>query len=341
MIRLGFGCWGGWLAVFWCAAAACADKVYHRPPGSLRDPKVWAGGEIKDFSGAGLVYQHPDGRSERVPANHVLRVEATWLPEHVRADELFAHGKLEEALAAYQEAQRKETRRWVRRRLLAEQVWCLQNLGRWESAAELFLALYTEDRLTPYFDCIPTPWAPMQPSPSLVAKAQRWLESEDAVRVVLGASFLMHTPHRPRALARVNQLRFDRDGRVAALANALWWQGHLHQVTPEEVKSWERDLRRFPPRLRVGGHWVLAQAHARLFQPQQSALHLLRVPVLFPKHRQLAARALLQAAEQLQRLGQRREATRLLQELAIQYDSTPEADQARRMLQEQNKPQQP
>lgn len=320
------------------AVATAADKVYILPPGALRDPTVHSGGEIKDYSGAGLVYQSANGNTHRYPANHVLRVETTWLPEHRRGEELFAKGKLAEALAAYQEAQRRETRRWVRRRLMAEQVWCLQNLGRWQSAAELFLALYAEDPQTPYFECIPVAWAPMTPQPPLVAKAQGWLASADGVLVVLGASYLMHTPHQARALSRVNQLRFHRDGRVAALATTLWWQGRLHRVEPEEVKSWEQDLRRFPPRLRAGGHWVLAQAHVRLFQPQRSVLHLLRIPVLFPKHRALAARALLQAAGQLQRLGQHREATRLLQELAIQYDSTPEADQARQMLRQQNEP---
>ncbi len=324
--------------VLFQAAAIAADKVYLLPPGALRDPTVLSGGEIKDYSGAGLVYQSANGNTRRYPASHVQRVETQWLPEHRRGDELFGKGKLAEALAAYREAQRRETRRWVRRRLMAEQVWCLQNLGQWLPAAELFLALYSEDPQTPYFECIPMAWAPMTPQPPLVAKAQGWLANPDGVLVVLGASYLMHTPLRARALSRVNQLRFHRDGRVAALATALWWQGRLHQVEPEGVKSWEQDLRRFPPRLRVGGHWVLAQAHTRLFQPQRSVLHLLRIPVLYPRHRLLAARALLQAAEQLQRVGQHREATRLLQELAIQYDSTPEADQARQMLRQQADP---
>ena len=80
-----------------------------------------------------------------------------------------------------------------------------------------------------------------------------------------------------------------------------------------------------------GTIFVLGSAWVQI-DPQQAALHLLQIPILYGEQFGLAARALAQAADQLLKLKRTDEARIVLQELMDRHGGTAEADFAAEKL---------
>ena len=202
-------------------------------------------------------------------------------------------------------------------------VRCCGALGEWEEAGNLFLALLASDPSTPHFACIPLAWAPSQPSLLLEQAARDWLGREDTpAAVLLGASHLLSTAGRPAVLARLNRLAASPDRRIGQLAVAQTWRAAVATATDGEVDGWSRAIEQMPQPLRAGPYFVLGLARAQRQQWEQSALALLRVPILYPQQRLLAARSLLGAGRSLEKLSRPREATRLYREVIKDYPQT-------------------
>jgi hypothetical protein len=66
--------------------------------------------------------------------------------------------------------------------------------------------------------------------------------------------------------------------------------------------------------------------------PDAAALALLEVPLLYPRHRQLAAAALLLGGSCLEQTDRPDQAAGLYRELVDGYEGAPEASEARRRL---------
>ena len=66
-----------------------------------------------------------------------------------------------------------------------------------------------------------------------------------------------------------------------------------------------------PVPLRAGPYYVLGLARAQKQQWGEAALAWLRTAILFPEHRALAARSLLDAGQSLERLGRAQQANRV------------------------------
>ena len=88
------------------------------------DPPLFTG-EILDYTGRELRIRLSSGREAAIPADRVRRIETRWIAEHAAGDALREQGKFDEALDQYRAALGKESRLWVRRKNLAEMVWCL------------------------------------------------------------------------------------------------------------------------------------------------------------------------------------------------------------------------
>ena len=320
-------CWCGALALAvtlgpCCTADGTEDLVYISS-GAGAPGQTKLGGRIVDYTGEKLRLELPDGREQSFPAERILRIQTQHVPQHAEADALFAEEHFAPALALYRQAVRSEARAWVRREIIAQMVRCCGALGEWEEAGNLFLALLASDPSTPHFACIPLAWAPSQPSLLLEQAARDWLGREDTpAAVLLGASHLMSTAGRPAVLARLNRLAASPDRRIGQLAVAQTWRAAVATATDGEVDGWSRAIEQMPQPLRAGPYFVLGLARAQRQQWEQSALALLRVPILYPQQRLLAARSLLGAGRSLEKLSRPREATRLYREVIKDYPQT-------------------
>jgi tetratricopeptide (TPR) repeat protein len=221
----------------------------------------------------------------------------------------------------------------VRREITAQIVWCYQALGRTAEACEEFLLIVRSDPQTIHFDCIPLAWVPGQPPVALERKAREWLDRKDlAVARLLGASHLLSSSVRQSALARLEELASESDARVAQLAAAQTWRAQVVSADDAQLRAWEAAVEAMPEPLRAGPYCVLARGWAQRGNPEQAALAWLRVPVVYPRHRVLAARALVESGRALEKLDRDRQAARLYDEAARMYPDTPSAAEARAAL---------
>jgi len=314
--------------------AAAQDTVYiSSSTGSRGYTKLT--GRVLDYTGRVLEMEMAGGLKRSYPAENVVKIETQCSPQQTEADALFARGEFASALALYGQARAADSRTWVRRQITARMVWCHRALGQLHEAGEEFLVLVRSDPDTPYFDCIPLAWVPSQPPVALEQAAREWLHREDLpAAVLLGASHLMPTAMRSAALARLGQLAAEGDPRIAALAVAQAWRAAVATADPGQLDSWQRAIERMPEAIRPGPYYVLGQALAQQGQWEEAALSLLRVPILYGKHRALAARALLDAGRSLEKLDRTAGASRLYRELLESYPDARAAGEARARLEE-------
>jgi len=279
------------------------------------------GGRILDYNGRQLRMQLAGGLEKTFPADKVLEIETHYGQHHLDADAAMAGGRFQDALALYQKALEVEAepRRWVRWQIVAERVRCYRALDRPVRAGEEFLLLIRDDPQTPYFDCIPLAWLPREPSVVVEQAARRWLLREEPAAVLLGASYLLTTRHRLQATARLRELAAGADRRIAQLAMAQGWRATAADADSAQLEIWSRAIERMPEPLRAGPYFVLGNAFLRKKQWQPAALALIRVPILYPKRRALAAQSLADAARAVEQLGRNAEALRLYAELIRNY----------------------
>ena len=334
---------GIWPAVLIVAAlgtgAAAQDTVYIA--GSTGG-QTKITGRVLDYTGRGLRLERAGGREQVFPAEKVLRVETSYGSQQTQADALFAENRFHQALTLYLQAADAEQRGWVRRQIIAQIVWCYRALDQPRRAGEMFLLLIPNDPNTPHFGCIPLAWIARQAPSELEPAARDWLKRPEPAARLLGASHLLAGRDRPAALSELGRLAAGADRRVAYLALAQTWRTELVTASAEQVDGWSRAVERMPEPIAAGPYFVLGRARAQQQQPEQAALVLLRVAILYPQHRWLAAQSLLEAGRSLAQLDRTSGALRLYREVIGTYpEQTRAVAEAQSRLEELSNRRQP
>ncbi len=293
-------------------------------------------GRIVDYTGRQLLLELA-GRGQRsFPAGQVLHVETPYGPKHTAADEAFAKGEFDRAWTLYRQAVDidEEPRRWVRRQIFARIVRCHRALDRTAEAGAWFLLLSESDPDTPYFDCIPLAWTPRPLPTALEETARQWIQREEPAAVLLGASHLLGSTAalRAMALAKLRRLTTVSDQRIAKLALAQTWRTATVNVDKAQLDTWAGLIEKMPEALAAGPYFVLGRARAQRQQWEPAALAWMRVAILYPQQRTLAARSLADAGRALQQLGRTEQALRLYREVIVNYPQTSAAAEARSRL---------
>ena len=307
-----------------------ADVVYERARENARDHTRLVG-EIIDYTGRQLRLRTAGDRERTIDAEKIVRVETTRTAEQTAADALFTRGDFAAAGARYEAALQKEPRRWVRREIIAQVVWCRRALGQLERAGQYFVLLYDQDPTTQMVDCIPLAWYGDPLAPSLERQARSWLAKDSLpVEKLLGASHLLATGDgRQAAIDALDTLATGRDGRIAALATAQLWRTALVTARAEDVQRWQAQLQQMDEPLRAGPYYLLGRARVRLKQYEAGALALLHVPALYGKDRQLSAASLYEAGRALQALEREEEAAEIFRQLVAEHPRSPWTDLVR------------
>ena len=311
------------------------DTIYVSGGGDTRG-YMKLSGRILDYRGGELRLETAGGSEQVYPADRIVRIDTHHTRQQEEADALFAQGEFGSALALYGQARSSEARAWVRREITARIVWCYRALGQWSRAGEEFLVLIRSDPATPYFACIPLAWVPSQPSMLLEQTARQWFKREEMpAAVLLGASHLMSTASRLQALARLRRLATDpSDRRIEVLSLAQTWRAEAVTADEARLSSWRRTIEQMPQALRAGPYFVLGQGWAGRQGWERAALAFMRVPVLYPEHRIMAARSLLEAGRSLEKLPRTEQAAGVYRELINAYPEVPSAADARRRLED-------
>ena len=288
-------------------------------------------GEIADYNGKELRIQLATGQALNVPAARVVRVESTWQAEHEAADRLRDERKHLEAIDAYRQALRKESRAWAKRRIMADAITAYESLGQFERAGEAFALLMQADEHWQYLERAPLAWLSALVDARLEQRAQMWLASELAPVQLLGASWSLSGAQRTQAVNTLRKLSNHADARIAHLADAQLWRANITTVGPQELAAWEAQILRMPANLRAGPYLVLGrgwlQQNARMLGnadvvQRRAVAAFMQAPVLHADRPQLALQGLEQAANVLEQLSWQDEATVVLRELASDFANT-------------------
>ena len=216
----------------------------------------------------------------------------------------------------------------------------LQALGRSQEAYQEFFTLCRIAPFSEHFDCIPLVWFSARSfTPVGVTPEERlaleWLSpttnpsgGDNPAASLLAASILLSSTqgtHRNSAMARLEQLSFpgnatDQEGttrrQIALLAQMQLRRVQIAALKEEsELALWHTTVENLPDSLRAGPYYLLGLAYAKLQNDEQAVLCWMRVPILFPENRPLAAQSLQEAAKALRRLGREKEEQTLLDEL--------------------------
>jgi len=308
------------------ASTANGQDVVHLKADDSGAGSTKQSGEILDYTGRELRLRLSTGKERTIPAERVASISTKYSPEQIAADALFAKRDFAGALEQYRAAlgREKDSREWVRRQILAQIVWCQRSLGQTQQAVSTFLTLIERDPTTQYFDCIPLAWLPAQAPAGFEKKARAWLaRDQSAAAQLIGASYLLATD-RALAVERLQRLANDSDSRIARLAEAQLWRANSFNVPDGELGRRMRGIGNIPAPLRAGPYFSVGSVMA-MRRPEDAALVLLRVPILYSRERALSAAALLLAGDCLEKAGQADEAATLYKELVTDHQGAPEA----------------
>lgn len=333
---------GMWLLTWWLLALGTdgrADVVHFRPGPTARGTSRLEG-EVLDYTGSELRIRLPDGRERKLSVRYVERIETVRNESQQQGERFFAAGRYEQALAALRRAAAQERRAWVGREILAGEVRCLVELGRWHEATSAFLRLVAQDPQTPYFDCIPLAWRAGRLSRAFRGAAETWMRASapEVAQLIAASHLLALGPQRRQALLALRRCATSDDARIAWLAKAQQWRADSPSVTAEQVARWELQVEQIPFRLRGGPYYVLGQAWLQHDNPQRAALALMRLPILHSQRPGLVAEALFDAARALEQMDRHDEAARLFAEVVERYAHCPAAAEARQRLKLDNPP---
>ena len=229
---------------------------------SATDPaaRIKKQGLILEYTGSELKLRTALGKDETIPAARVVEIQTTWTPSHQTGAAERVAGNLDEAITAYRQAKREESRPWAVRRIMAELAGTYLEAGRIDNAGDEFLGVVASDPATQHYDIIPIAWRAAPPDGPLEARAGKWLEAKQfSAARLLGASWLLAGPQRTAAIAALEELTKNEDPRVAGLAISQLWRTKLVTAKPADAALWQGQLERMPPEIQAAGWFILGE----------------------------------------------------------------------------------
>jgi TolA-binding protein len=308
------------------------DKVTVLPEG--KSSPITIIGEIMEFDGKGLTVRlKSDGVPQRYRADEVVSVETYHQPQHEAGMEAYAAGDTARAAAEFEQALANDPRGWVQRELRAWLVRCALRRGDRAAAGAEFLHIVRADEATRHWDVAPLVWAPLAIGDGLKREARGWLAQPSEPARLLGASaLLLDAASGESARREMEKLTRSTNRNVSSLAKAQQWRlrANALELSETELGRWQSEIDRMPERLRGGPTYLLGRARSQRSEYAEAAADLLWLPLVYTQDEPLAARACLEAADALARLGRSDEALTLYRETAERFSWSPEAAEARR-----------
>lgn len=279
--------------------------------------------EVLDYTGRGLTARIPMGTGRiEYTSSEIVSVN-TWLTEaHSAAGLALKENRLEAALVSGERAIKEEMRAWVRRDILALLVRCELRRGDLTAAGRRFLLIIDSDPLTPHLPLIPLRWDQQSVPATDRAIAQVWLRSTGSMPRLLGASqLLMDTGLGSTAASTLETLTREPGESVRQLAQWQLLRLRLSEgrISDLDLDLWESRLERLDHRFHAGPWFIIGQGYRQREQHERAAAAFLRLPLVYDGDHPMTASALSLAADSLDRIGQRKEAAKLREELHTRW----------------------
>ena len=281
---------------------------------------------IIEYTGEQItVRMRPNAPEKSYPAEQVVEIQTYYNKDHQRGLNELKSFQTADAVKSLEKAMRSEPRSWVRRDILALLVRAALRQGDYTAAGSRFLLLIKSDATTRHFKLIPLIWAAEELNEDEKSSARVWLDGTETAAQLIGASLLMNDRQQGKsAEAKLKQLKTTHDHRVRDLARIQLWRLKLRasEISRIQLDLWERDIQRISDDIRGGPYFLLGRGYQIRQEFDQAAASFLWVALVFDHDHRLAARACVEAAASLRRIGQTKQALTLYREVALRYRET-------------------
>jgi hypothetical protein len=267
------------------------------------DSGDWMEGKIIDWNADGLIHLiEGDPEIRRLLGDQCAAMEVAWAtPQAEQADQMYRRGEWLESVRSAQQAMGSGILPWQRRVLATQIVDALVQEGKIDLAVSVWEKLVQERPPLLHYAFMPLVWSRDAITMDAPTNALSWLDSEESSVRLIGASWLLASRERQRALEVLQALAKDSHPAIRQLASAQQWRvlsasQFAAEKLPEILAARDRML--FP--LQIGPTFLIAD---RLEEADQAVLALYQWQHLVTLHRQTRVAAVA-ARRWLALLGQ-------------------------------------
>lgn len=282
-------------------------------------------GRIVEWKGTTITIDLGD-RQVEADNERIVDVQTKWPPAYQQAKQLAAQGNSLEAINQYMAAIEAESRPWAQRIIRSELVGQFALGGQIDDAALQYAEILSADRNSRFTYLVPLAWTT---STHRFGRANDWLDAKESIIQLMGASWLLETPSRAKAIQRLEKLAGDIDPRVSQLAMAQLWRAKT-VVNPKQVQRWQEMVEAMPREYRGGPRLVLGKLQARAGATEDALVGWMKVvtlhsdqPALVSASLFLSSKLLLAessgASQEDVGLRKKQQAVTLLNELKSRY----------------------
>lgn len=293
------------------------DQVILKAKGAAR-PKILQGA-IGDIKGHSVVLRLNNGQVEVVILRDVQRLEFAKPESYETGLRAMQQRKWGDAMKAFAEAQREESRPWVRREILSSVAACYRARREFTECLKAVEQILADDPSSRHVLCLPLVWDERLPeNQRYVADVSQLRSKSLAEQLTAASALLCSEEHRRQATATIQKVRKEGDLTMSQLAELQLWR--LRLIEPEklavlEVEEWQRRLKELDRKVRSPGEFIAGRALMQLHENDRAIVSLLWMPLMEPWDPPTTAASLTDALTLFDQSGRSIEGQRLLPEL--------------------------
>ncbi len=302
-----------------CPRVQSQDIVYLKKKNG--DGEAKRKGEIVEWVGNVISVKGSTGVKE-LDTDRLIRIETAWHPGYEKGNQLIAAYRYDDAILQFESALESEPRSWMQNIVYAKLVECYLAKEDFGNAASHFLKVIDDDPQSRFRNLVPLVWTSSRPNNQQLKKAASWLDSNEPIIAMLGASWLLADQSKKKAKPTLEKLARDFDPVIASLAKAQLWRLDTVAVDQKRIAIRIEQAQAMPETVRCGAWYLIAEAQSKSKLEDEAIVNFMRIPINDPQQGGLAAAALYQTAWLLDKLNRKQQSQALRNELKEKFGDT-------------------
>lgn len=295
--------------------ATAQDAVIQR---SSTGSPIRRQGTIVDWKGL-TVELEQSGRVKAIDGEQVISIETQWPSRYQQGLKEHSDRRFPAAIESLKHALLTEPRPWAQSIIASQLLRSQLAIEDLPAAAKTFFRIIAQDPQSRFVSLCPLRWTGNQTT--MNRNAKDWIESDEPVVQLLGASWLIGTDER---LARpvLESLTQDIDPSVAGLAVGQLWNARQTKMTAAEIDVWIQKIDTMPVAVTAGPRLAIAAAQERSGFTNAAIASYMRIVILHPNQALVRPAALFRSAQLLHNTNRSEAGERLIAELYNDYPAT-------------------
>ena len=278
-------------------------------------------GEIVDWSGDTISLKGKTG-VKKFETDTLIRIETAWHGGYEEGNRLLAQYRYNSAINQFNAALESEPRAWMQNIVFAKLVQCYLAKEDFGGAASSFLKVIDDDPQSRFRHLVPLVWTSSRPAKPQLEQAKFWLESDEPMIALMGASWLLADKSNEEARQKMERLARDFDPVVAALGKAQTWRSETKPPDDKRMAIRIQQVQAMPEKVRCGAWYLVAEAQSKSKREDDAIVNFMRIPINDSQQGGLSAAAIYQTAWLLKNTNREQQAQTLRNELKEKFGDT-------------------